>query len=55
MEVVRDKCVCREVIIRTGWNWVCSVCGRVFTNYGSALTDELICIGFIGDFDPLGM
>lgn len=53
--VVSDKCLCGVQVIRTSWNWTCQHCGRVYTNFGSAKTPYLLCIGYIGDYDPLGM
>jgi len=54
--VIKDICLCGKKITRDKGNMTASCsCGRVYTSYGASITDYLLCIGFIGDYDPLGM
>ena len=54
--VTDDVCFCGKKIIRDKGNWgaTCS-CGRIYANYGSEIGDLLICIGYVSEYDFLGM
>ena len=55
-KLVIDKfCICRKPIIRDVGEMTASCsCGRIYAPYGCD-GSYLICIGFIWDYDPLGM
>jgi len=54
---ISNFCICGKKITRdkSQISATCKFCGRVYTSYGASITDYLLCIGFIGDYDPLGM
>jgi len=53
---VKDICFCGKKIVRDkGGGGATCICGRVYRLEGFAISEYLVLLGFVWEYDPLGM